>query len=121
MKVKLGAVWSGISISALLLAACATHEVDFQGEGEGFVGPGAEVQAVLETPSVGTAGQDAADDPAVWASSTPVTVMGQTTLGFVAGTDKKSGLYIYGLDGRILQFLPEGLLNNVDLVEGLTV
>ena len=65
MKVNQGAVWSGISISALLLAACATHEVDFQGEGEGFVGPGAEVQAVLETPSVGTAGQDAADDPAV--------------------------------------------------------
>jgi len=63
MKVNQGAVWSGISISALLLAACATHEVDFQGEGEGFVGPGAEVQAVLETPSVGTAGQDAADDP----------------------------------------------------------
>ena len=121
MKVKLGAVWSGISISALLLAACATHEVDFQGEGDGFVGPGAEAPAVSEPPSAGTAGQDAADDPAVWASSTPVTVMGQTTLGFVAGTDKKSGLYIYGLDGRIQQFLPEGLLNNVDLVEGLSV
>ncbi|RYG19866.1 MAG: phytase, partial [Caulobacteraceae bacterium] len=104
-----------------LLAACATHEVDFQGEGEGFVGPGAPVQAVLETPSVGTAGQDAADDPAVWASAAPVMVMGKQTPGFVAGTDKKSGLYIYGFDGQILQFLPEGLLNNVDVVEGLSV
>lgn len=104
-----------------LLAACATHEVDYQGEGEGFVGPGAPVMAVLETPSVGTAGQDAADDPAVWASAAPVTIMGQSTPGFVAGTDKKSGLYIYGFDGRILQFLPEGLLNNVDVVEGLSV
>ena len=104
-----------------LLAACATTEVDFQGEGEGFVGPGASVQAVLETPSVGTAGQDAADDPAVWASAAPVTVMGKQTPGFVAGTDKKSGLYIYGFDGQILQFLPEGLLNNVDVVEGLSV
>ncbi|WP_395944167.1 phytase [Brevundimonas sp.] len=104
-----------------LLAACATGEVDFQGEGEGFVGPGAPVQAVLETPSVGTAGQDAADDPAVWASAAPVAVNGKATPGFVAGTDKKSGLYIYGFDGQILQFLPEGLLNNVDAVEGLSI
>ena len=81
----------------------------------------APVMAVLETPSVGTVGDDAADDPAVWASASPVTVMGQSTPGFVAGTDKKSGLYIYGFDGRILQFMPEGLLNNVDLVQGLTV
>lgn len=104
-----------------LLAACAMHEVDYQGEGAGLVGPGAPVQAVLETPSVGTAGQDAADDPAVWASANPVTIMGCQTPGFVAGTDKKSGLYIYGFDGQILQFLPEGLLNNVDVVEGLSV
>jgi 3-phytase len=110
-----------IAAAAALLSACAFHEVDFQGEGEGFVGPGAPVQAVLETPSVGTAGEDAADDPAIWASRTPVTIGGATTLGFVAGTDKKAGLYIYGLDGAVLQFLPEGLLNNVDLTEGLTV
>ena len=104
-----------------LLAGCAAHEVDFQGEGAGLVGPGAPVHAVLETPPVGAPGQDAADDPAVWASATPLMVMGQTTPGFVAGTDKKSGLYIYGFDGRILQFLPEGLLNNVDAVEGLSI
>lgn len=109
------------AVCLLALTACATREVDFQGEGEGFVGPGAPVQAMLETPSVGTAGQDAADDPAVWASAEPVMVMGQATQGFVAGTDKKSGLYIYGFDGRILQFLPEGLLNNVDLIEGLNI
>lgn len=107
--------------SAALLAACATGEVDYQGEGEGFVGEGSPVRAVLETPSVGTAGQDAADDPAVWASATPVRIGGVSTRGFVAGTDKKAGLYIYGLDGAILQFLPEGLLNNVDLTEGLSV
>ena len=107
--------------AAALLAACATQEVDFQGEGEGFVGEGAPVHAVLETPSVGTAGQDAADDPAIWASATPVNLKGATVEGFVAGTDKKAGLYIYGLDGAILQFLPEGLLNNVDVVEGLSL
>ncbi|RZJ26940.1 MAG: phytase [Brevundimonas sp.] len=107
--------------ATVLLAACATHEVDYQGEGEGVVGQGAPVHAVLETPSVGTAGQDAADDPAVWASATPVNLKGAAVGGFVAGTDKKAGLYIYGLDGAVLQFLPEGLLNNVDVVEGLSL
>jgi len=108
--------------SAALLAACATSEVDYQGEGEGFVGPGAPVRATLETPSVGTAGgEDAADDPAIWVGRSAVTIKGVATPGFVAGTDKKAGLYIYGLDGAVLQFLPEGLLNNVDVTEGLSV
>ena len=112
---------TAIVASTALLTACATHEVDYQGEGEGFVGEGSAVQARLETPSVGTAGQDAADDPAIWASATPVRIGGVSTRGFVAGTDKKAGLYIYGLDGAVLQFLPEGLLNNVDLTGGLVV
>ena len=104
--------------ATLLLAGCATHEVDYQGEGEGFVGAGVRVQAALETPSVGTAGgEDAADDPAIWVGERPVVVMGTTTPGFIAGTDKKAGLYIYGFDGSVLQFMPEGLLNNVDAVD----
>jgi len=108
--------------TALLTAGCALTEVDYQGEGEGFVGPGTRLQATLETPSVGTGGgEDAADDPVVWMGQTPVSVMGTSTPGFVAGTDKKAGLYIYGLDGSVLQFMAEGLLNNVDAVEGLTI
>ncbi len=111
-----------LASSALaLLSACAGHEVDYQGEGKGVVGQGAVVHAMLETPPVGLPGQDAADDPAVWASAATVTVKGQQTQGFVAGTDKKAGLYIYGFDGKVLQFLPEGLLNNVDVVEGVSV
>lgn len=112
---------AGLLAPALLLAACAGHEADYQGEGGGFVGQGAPVRAVLETPSVGTVGDDAADDPAVWASTTPVTIGGVQTPGFVVGTDKKAGLYVYGFDGKILQFMPEGLLNNVDVVEGLSL
>ena len=108
-------------LALLALGACATHEVDFQGEGAGLIGEGTTVHATLETPSVGAPGQDAADDPAVWASATPVLIGGHSTTGFVAGTDKKAGLYIYGLDGAILQFLPEGLLNNVDIADGLMV
>ena len=105
----------------LALAGCAMHEVDFRGEGDGVVGAGATVFATAETPSVGEVGQDAADDPVVWAGPRPVVVGGVSTPGIVVGTDKKAGLYVYGLDGAVLQFLPEGLLNNVDAVEGLTV
>ena len=107
-----------VALSAMLLAGCATHEVDYQGEGEGVIGAGVRVQAALETPSVGTGGgEDAADDPAIWVGERPVVVMGTTSPGFVAGTDKKAGLYIYGFDGAVLQFMPEGLLNNVDAVD----
>ncbi|HZV85169.1 MAG TPA: phytase [Brevundimonas sp.] len=107
--------------AAALLTACASDEVDFQGEGAGVVGEGVAVMARLETPSVGTGGEDAADDPAIWASPTPIRLNGVQTPGFVAGTDKKAGLYIYGFDGAVLQFLAEGLLNNVDATEGLTI
>ncbi len=110
-----------IASAALLSTACATREVDFQGEGAGVVGPGVRVQARLETPSVGTGGgEDAADDPAIWMFDQPVMVGRVTTPGFVVGTDKKAGLYVYGLDGAVLQFLPEGLLNNVDAIDGLS-
>src|SRR3546814_1779145 len=60
---------------------------------------------------------DAADDPAIWAAPPGQSVnrSGMRGRGFITGTDKKAGLYVFGLDGRKLQFLPDGLLNNVDL------
>src|SRR3546814_4202461 len=60
---------------------------------------------------------DAADDPAIWAAppGQSVNLSGMRVRGFITGTDKKAGLYVFGLDGRKLQFLPDGLLNNVDL------
>ncbi|MDT9597671.1 phytase [Sphingosinicella rhizophila] len=81
------------------------------------------VPAALETKAVATANADAADDPAIWAAAAGTTAIlgGETVQGFIAGTDKKAGLYFYGLDGRELQFLPEGLLNNVDLREDVSV
>jgi len=111
----------GSLLAVLFLASCAMHEVDYRGEGDGMVGAGAPVRAVAETPSVGDPGQDAADDPVVWAGPAPVTVMGTETPAIVVGTDKKAGLYVYGLDGAVLQFLPDGLLNNVDAVEGFSI
>ena len=109
MRLSAGAT---VSLLALILAGCASVDTP---------GPGSRVFATLETPSVGTANADAADDPAIWASASPVMIGGVSTPGFVAGTDKKAGLYIYGLDGAILQFLPAGLLNNVDVIEARDV
>lgn len=85
--------------------------------------PTVAVPAALETHAVATANADAADDPAIWApaAGTSALYKGVAIPGLIAGTDKKAGLYIYALDGSELGFLPEGLLNNVDLRGGVNV
>ena len=79
----------------------------------------ATVIAATETDAVQTRGVDSADDPAIWASPRGESAMlaGHEIKGFIAGTDKTAGLYIFGIDGRKLQFLSDGRLNNVDLRE----
>ncbi|TWI52536.1 3-phytase [Pseudomonas duriflava] len=64
-----------------------------------------------QTEEVGRHG-DAADDPAIWVSSH------EATHSRVLGTDKQYGLIVYDLQGRMLQRLPSGLLNNVDIRPG---
>lgn len=71
--------------------------------------PAASVQARGETEPVGTNNADAADDPAIWRNpSDPATSL-------IVGTDKRAGLYVYGLDGRKRDFIDAGRVNNVDL------
>ncbi|WEK58603.1 MAG: phytase [Candidatus Brevundimonas phytovorans] len=69
------------------------------------------VVAVAETAPVGSPG-DAADDPAIWADPK------NPANSLVIGTDKKAGLNLYDMQGRVLQHLPDGKMNNVDLREG---
>lgn len=69
------------------------------------------VVAVAETAPVGSPG-DAADDPAIWADPT------NPANSLVIGTDKKAGLNLYDMQGRVIQHLPDGKMNNVDLREG---
>jgi len=71
----------------------------------------AAVLPALETPAVGTRG-DAADDPAIWVHPR------DPTQSLVIGTNKHLGLYVYDLEGRLLQTLPDGRMNNVDLRDG---
>lgn len=83
------------------LGACATAPV--MGD------PAVNVTASAETRPVGTANEDAADDPAIWRNAA------NPAASLIVATDKKAGLYVYGLDGEVRHFLPGGLLNNVDL------
>ncbi len=71
--------------------------------------PAVPVTASGETVPVGTSAEDAADDPAIWRNAA------DPAASLIVATDKKAGLYVYGLDGKVRHFEPAGLLNNVDL------
>lgn len=71
----------------------------------------AAVNARAETVPVGTANDDAADDPAIWRNPR------RPSASLIVGTDKKAGLYVYGLDGKVRSFTAAGRVNNVDLVD----
>lgn len=75
--------------------------------------PATDVPAKAETDPVGTAAADAADDPAIWRNAA------NPAASLIVGTDKKAGLYSYGLDGRTRSFVAAGQLNNVDLRDGV--
>ncbi|UZM15812.1 phytase [Pseudomonas kielensis] len=66
------------------------------------------VGALAQSEPVGRQG-DAADDPAIWIHPQ------QPALSRVLGTNKKQGLLAYDLQGKLLQELSVGRLNNVDV------
>ncbi len=70
----------------------------------------ATVTALVETAPVASYG-DAADDPAIWAHPT------RPENSLIIGTDKKAGLYVYDMAGRVKHFAAVGKMNNVDLRE----
>ncbi len=69
------------------------------------------VRPVLETEVAASYG-DAADDPAIWLHPD------DPSKSLVIGTDKQLGLYVFDLQGRTVQVLPDGRMNNVDLRGG---
>jgi len=69
--------------------------------------------ATIETEPVGSSvEEDAADDPAIWVNRQ------HPARSLVLGTDKKAGIYVYDLEGRLVQSRMVGRINNVDLREG---
>jgi 3-phytase len=69
------------------------------------------VSASVETEPVQSYG-DAADDPAIWVHPT------DPALSLIIGTQKKRGINVYDLSGRLIQSRADGRINNVDLRYG---
>ncbi len=70
-----------------------------------------EVAATVETAPVPNAG-DAADDPAIWVDPK------DPARSLIIGTDKQGGLAVYDLEGKELQYVADGRVDNVDLRDG---
>ncbi len=66
--------------------------------------PGAKVETVPMRSS-----GDSADDSTIWIHPS------EPARSTIIGTDKQAGLVVYGLDGREIQYLADGNMNNVDL------
>ena len=97
-------------LATLLLALCCGCRGQ---EGAPAGAPNvAMLTADLETAPVPSKG-DAADDPAIWIHP------GNPAASRILGTDKKSGLVVYDLGGRQVQYLARGRLNNVDVRQGV--
>ena len=94
-----GAALAGVGLAA----GCST--VPLAGD------PTVPVYAVAETQPVGTVNEDAADDPAIWRNAA------SPADSLIVATDKKGGLYVYDLEGKVKSFTPRPALNNVDLVD----
>jgi 3-phytase len=73
--------------------------------------PLATVTALVETVPVASFG-DAADDPAIWAHPT------DPAKSLIVATDKKAGMFVYDMQGKVVQFRPDGKMNNTDLRDG---
>jgi 3-phytase len=74
--------------------------------------PGA-VLPVVESEPVASFG-DAADDPAIWVDRQ------DPGRSVVIATDKKLGLNVYDLDGKVIHSVADGRMNNVDVRDGFT-
>jgi 3-phytase len=72
------------------------------------------IRASAETPPVPSS-DDAADDPAIWIHPQ------DRTKSLVIGTDKKSGMLVYDLEGNQIQFLGDGEPNNVDIRQAVVI
>ena len=94
----------GLALLALCLAAPGTARAE--------AAPRlASVSATLETENV----EIDPDDPAIWVNPA------DPAQSRVIGTDKDVGLVVFDLDGRIVQRLPDGRLNNVDIRQDVTL
>ncbi len=104
---------AGVTL-CLALTACTAAEVPVAVR-IANAAPAVNVTARGETTPVGTTNADAADDPAIWHNAA------NPAASLIVGTDKKAGVYVYGLDGKVRDFSDAGRVNNVDLRDNVTI
>jgi len=98
---------------ALALSACAPVEREIPIEQRiARADPAVSVTAKGETEPVGTNNADAADDPAIWRNAA------DPAKSLIVATDKKAGMAVYDMQGKLLQFRADGKMNNTDLRNG---
>jgi len=90
-------------IYTLLIFIVSCINIDYE-----YYYPAEELPSFLETEPVVNGG-DAADDCAIWIKDADI------TLSRIIATDKKGGLVVYDLSGKMTAYINDGLLNNVDL------
>ena len=90
-------------ISCILFTAACGKRYNIQDEVS-------SVQATMETAPVPTT-DDTADDPCIWIHPT------DPALSTIIGTSKneEGGLFVYDLQGQVIQFTADGRMNNVDI------
>ena len=94
----------GLALSVVaLLAGCASLPP------ESLETATALIPAFGQTAPGGTVNDDAADDAAIWVNRR------KPGSSLIVATDKKAGLNVYGLNGKLLSSSPAGRVNNVDL------
>lgn len=113
MKVVLIRLVTSIAVG-VGLCSCTTAEVPVATRIANAT-PAVDVLARGETSPVGTANADAADDPAIWRNTA------NPAASLIVGTDKKAGVYVYGLDGKVRDFSNAGTVNNIDLRDNVLI
>ncbi|MCG2842747.1 phytase [Sandaracinobacter sp. RS1-74] len=103
-------IWKWAPAAMLLLAACGERKVA-EPATETAAAPAevitVSVPAVAETLVPDNPTVDA-DDPVLWRDPA------DPARALWIGTDKSKGLYVHDMAGRMLQFFPDGPVNNVD-------
>jgi len=74
-----------------------------------------KITANIESDAViGDVNDDAADDPAIWLNEK------HPDKSLILGTNKKGGLYVFDIHGKLISIKEFGMVNNVDLRDGFS-
>lgn len=97
--------WADVAAKLRLPATTAYNPAQADSPAVATASPSAQTEPVK------TFG-DAADDPAIWVHPD------DPALSVIIGTQKKLGINVYDMSGKLLQSRPDGRINNVDLRYG---